>query len=110
MRISAAGLASTMAVAIDQILRLAPSISGPIEPVVSSTKATSTIGSAAACVAEANGARQGVRQNARASALVTFPIMFPLQKRFSDAPRVPFHRGWRGPELRLTTGGLAAGV
>ena len=44
MRISACGLASTMAVAIDQILRLAPSISGPIEPVVSSTKATSTIG------------------------------------------------------------------
>ena len=36
--------ASTMVVAIDQILRLAPSISGPIEPVVSSTKATSTIG------------------------------------------------------------------
>ena len=33
-----------MAVAIDQILRLAPSISGPIEPVVSSTKATSTTG------------------------------------------------------------------
>src|SRR5665213_1187654 len=33
-----------MAVAIDQILRLAPSISGPVEPVVSSTKATSTIG------------------------------------------------------------------
>ena len=36
-----------MAVAIDQILRLAPSISGPIEPVVSSTKATSTTGLAA---------------------------------------------------------------
>ena len=37
-----------IAVAIDQILRLAPSISGPIEPVVSSTKATSTIGFGAA--------------------------------------------------------------
>ncbi len=33
-----------IAVAIDQILRLAPSISGPIEPVVSSTNATSTTG------------------------------------------------------------------
>src|SRR6478609_1360769 len=44
MRTSASGLASMMAVAIDQILRLAPSISGPIEPVVSSTNATSTIG------------------------------------------------------------------
>src|SRR5262250_2355959 len=44
MRISASGLVSTMAVAIDQIFRLAPSISGPIEPVVSSTNATSTIG------------------------------------------------------------------
>ena len=33
-----------MAVAIDQIFRLAPSISGPIEPVVSSTNATSTMG------------------------------------------------------------------
>src|SRR5262245_41449881 len=42
MRISASGLESTIAVAIDQILRLAPSISEPIEPVVSSTNATST--------------------------------------------------------------------
>src|SRR4030095_13752094 len=44
MRMSASGEQSMIAVAIDQILRLAPSISGPIEPVVSSTKATSTIG------------------------------------------------------------------
>src|SRR5882724_11470173 len=43
MRISASGLLSTMAVAIDQILRLAPSISPPIEPVVSRTNATSTV-------------------------------------------------------------------
>ena len=35
-------LPATIAVAIDQILRLAPSINPPIEPVVSSTKATST--------------------------------------------------------------------
>src|SRR3954470_24222051 len=49
MRISASGLESTIAVAIDQILRLAPSINPPIEPVVSSTKATSTVGLACAC-------------------------------------------------------------
>ena len=45
---SASGLESTIAVAIDQILRLAPSIRPPIEPVVSSTKATSTAGFATA--------------------------------------------------------------
>src|SRR5207244_1092927 len=44
MRISASGEQSMMVVAIDQILRLAPSISGPIEPVVSSTNTTSTTG------------------------------------------------------------------
>src|SRR5882757_378790 len=48
MRMSASGLESTMAVAIDQILRLAPSIRPPIEPVVSSTNATSTVGLATA--------------------------------------------------------------
>ena len=47
MRISASGLQSISVVAIDQILRLAPSISGPIEPVVSSTNTTSTTGSRA---------------------------------------------------------------
>ena len=45
---SASGLESTIAVAIDQIFRLAPSIRPPIEPVVSSTKATSTVGLASA--------------------------------------------------------------
>jgi hypothetical protein len=48
MRMSASGLLSTIAVAIDQILRLAPSIKPPTEPVVSSTKATSTVGLASA--------------------------------------------------------------
>src|SRR3954464_9239674 len=48
MRMSASGLESTIAVAIDQILRLAPSIRAPIEPVVSSTNATSTAGFAIA--------------------------------------------------------------
>jgi hypothetical protein len=41
-------LESAIAVAIDQILRLAPSIRPPIEPVVSSTNATSTVGFATA--------------------------------------------------------------
>src|SRR6202171_1642234 len=45
---SASGLESTIAVAIDQILRLAPSIRPPIEPAVSSTNATSTVGLATA--------------------------------------------------------------
>ena len=49
MRISASGLESTIAVAIDQIFRLAPSIRPPIDPVVSSTNATSTVGLAMAC-------------------------------------------------------------
>src|SRR5712672_776573 len=48
MRISASGLASTIAVAIDQIFRFAPSIRPPIEPVVSRTKATATAGFATA--------------------------------------------------------------
>src|SRR6185369_17542532 len=48
MRMSASGLESTIAVAIDQILRLAPSSRPPIEPVVSSTNATSTAGFATA--------------------------------------------------------------
>ena len=45
---SASGLESTIAVAIDQILRLAPSSRPPIDPVVSSTNATSTAGFATA--------------------------------------------------------------
>src|SRR5262245_47718173 len=60
MRISAAGLASTIAVAIDQILRLAPSINGPIEPVVSSTNATSTIGLPFGAPKSSDAARTGV--------------------------------------------------
>src|SRR5882757_8105431 len=48
MRMSASGLLSTIAVAIDQIFLLAPSIRPPIEPVVSSTNATSTVGFALA--------------------------------------------------------------
>src|SRR4029453_3033518 len=72
MRMSASGLESTIAVAIDQILRLAPSIRAPIEPVVSSTNATSTTGfakagdrlddsdRAARARAKADGAMRGI--------------------------------------------------
>src|SRR6185369_1155296 len=72
MRMSASGLESTIAVAIDQILRLAPSSRPPIEPVVSSTNATSTAGFATAddrpddseravsATAKADGAMRGI--------------------------------------------------
>src|SRR3954454_67911 len=63
MRMSASGLESTIAVAIDQILRLAPSIRPPIEPVVSSTNATSTVGFARACDSPAQSGR-AARANA----------------------------------------------
>src|SRR5689334_15368621 len=75
MRISASGEQSMIAVAIDQILRLAPSISGPIEPVVSSTKATSTTGLAAAGVVNKN---DGASAKASAAACTTWRNMvFP---------------------------------
>src|SRR5688572_6153983 len=47
MRRSGRGVPSPMRRAMDQIRRLAPSISPPMLPVVSSTKATSTRGAAA---------------------------------------------------------------
>src|SRR5882724_7641958 len=60
MRMSASGEQSMIAVAIDQILRLAPSISGPIEPVVSSTKATSTTGFAMRLMSASAGSANAV--------------------------------------------------
>ena len=104
MRISASGLVSTIDVAIDQIFRLAPSISGPIEPVVSSTKPTSTTGLAAACVATTNG----TRKTARANALASLANMIHPSKWFSDGAIIFLLRGGRGPGLRLAVGGLAA--
>src|SRR5436305_1213123 len=65
MRMSALGLESTIAVAIDQILRLAPSSRPPIEPVVSSTNATSTAGFATADDSPADSDR-AVRARAKA--------------------------------------------
>src|ERR1700704_2689015 len=69
MRISASGLESTIAVAIDQILRLAPSIRPPIEPVVSSTNATSTVGFTEACDSPAESGR-AASANARERSVV----------------------------------------
>src|SRR5262245_43881021 len=62
---SASGLESTIAVAIDQILRLAPSIRAPIEPVVSRTNATSTVGRAAAEWAADSGRMASANANTR---------------------------------------------
>src|SRR5260221_7333039 len=75
MRMSASGLESAIAVAIDQILRLAPSIRPPIEPVVSRTKATSTVGLA---TAPENAADSGIVAiaNARARMAMTGFMVF----------------------------------
>src|SRR5437868_1598183 len=104
MRISASGLVSTIAVAIDQILRLAPSIRPPIEPVVSSTKATSTAGFADAD----DGVRKGrlartVRLVAKASVRVTMrgivvllQCVRPLESRFPRLRGSLREKSWRG--------------
>src|SRR5258707_12730821 len=87
MRISAFGLESTIAVAIDQIFRFAPSIRPPIEPVVSRTKATSTVGFATAADIPAE------RDAARAKTKVRIPmrgIVVLLQCFVPSEPR--FHR------------------
>src|SRR5215475_2791075 len=86
MRISASGLESTIAVAIDQIFRLAPSIRPPIEPVVSSTKATSTAGFAVATEGfakgrEARAAKASVRVTMR-GIVVLLQCVRPLLSRF----------------------------
>src|SRR4051812_21419411 len=98
MRMSASGLLSRIAVAIDQILRLAPSIRAPMEPVVSSTKATSTVGRAWAGDAIAKNGRV-VRAKANARNFVTDvmgspPVALSLEQRFHR-----LHGGVR-PELR----------
>src|SRR5262245_22637489 len=104
MRTSACGLASTIAVAIDQILRLAPSISGPIEPVVSSTNATSTIGFAVALAGKANGAIR----NARARALTRLGNMNHPSVQFSPGRMFPGFHGWGRREMGLAIGAIAA--
>src|SRR5262245_5771851 len=111
MRISASGVQSMMVVAIDQILRLAPSISGPIEPVVSSTNTTSTTGlpvSGGPVSATAAGAKTA-GASAKASAIacamcrnMRFPPDAPLSRHApvdSGPAQVPIaarHRRIRG--------------
>src|SRR3954452_2562190 len=89
MRISASGLESTIAVAIDQILRLAPSISPPIEPVVSRTNATSTVGLAMARD-KADDMGKAASAKARAGMAMTALMGFP-----------PMVRSWNQVPHRL---------
>src|SRR5262245_57129576 len=113
MRMSACGLASTIAVAIDQILRLAPSISGPIEPVVSSTKATSTTGldaglklgasgDATAAVVMASNAAKLAGSTARSR----LAIMRNPPEKNPDAAMIGRVRGCPWPGLRPGIGGF----
>src|SRR5262245_20396618 len=110
MRTSAPGNSSTMAVAIAQILRFAPSIRGPIEPVVSSTKATSTTGLALASgpedsvgAANADGTGDNATRPASTRARVMLANMGVTL--WNASPPGMFHdlHDWRGSELRLTT-------
>src|SRR4029079_10896445 len=102
---SAAGFESTIAVAMDQILRLAPSISPPIEPVVSSTKATSTVGLARADDGMAKGrvartkAKAGLTMRGIA---VLLRCVVPWVRRFHR------HRGSLRSETRRATYQFAA--
>src|SRR5262245_36491055 len=103
MRMSASGEQSMIAVAIDQILRLAPSISGPMEPVVSSTKATSTTGLAAAGVVKTNDGASA-KASAAACAIwrnMVFPPARPWAEKFRGI------RDRLGPELRQAIDGFA---
>src|SRR2546421_11397961 len=90
MRMSASGLESTMAVAIDQIFRFAPSINPPIEPVVSSTKATSTVGFATAAD---RPAERGRAVRARTKAWVTMRGIVISSSVLSLGTKVPRLRG-----------------
>src|SRR5471032_85015 len=87
MRMSASGLESTIAVAIDHILRLAPSIRPPIEPVVSSTKATSTVGLAAAADRPAESERVA-KANANERKATGFIVLLQCCVPGSDVPVV----------------------
>src|SRR5262245_55300228 len=101
MRTSASGLQSRIEVAIDQIFRFAPSIRAPIEPVVSSTNATSTTGLAAAGYA-------AVRANERA---MTDNIRFmgsPVDMSQPPTAMLDRIRDFAAPELRRAVG--ATGV
>src|SRR6202171_4086137 len=90
MRMSASGLLSTIAVAIDQILRLAPSIRPPIDPVVSRTNATSTDGLALAAE-NAPDRPMAVNASAKILADVTGFIFFSSWFRPSELRFPPLH-------------------
>src|SRR4051794_37365585 len=102
MRISVSGLASTIARAIDQIFRLAPSISPPIEPVVSTTKATSTSALACAGADEKQNGRNAASNAARRIFLTM--ALHPIRRH--PARNIPALRDLSGSELRHTIGGL----
>src|SRR5882757_5244428 len=95
---SASGLESTIAVAIDQIFRLAPSINPPIEPVVSSTKATSTAGFA---IAADRPPDHGSIARANANERSVMPdFMAPLRLFRPSEPRFRWLRGGARSESR----------
>src|SRR5438132_14341919 len=98
MRMSASGLESTIVVAIDQILRLAPSINPPIDPVVSSTKATSTVGFA---IADDRPVDKGNAARANASERSVKPDFIGLLLVFRPSePRFPSLHGGVRPKTR----------
>src|SRR5579863_5678292 len=116
MRISASGLLSTIAVAIDQILRLASSIRPVIEPVVSRTKATSTAGFATAAPTPDDSARPA-RANAseRKAGSVGFMILLQCSVPCTEVPggtrsvraeiKAWWVRNWGLPGLEYLFGG-----
>src|SRR3954451_15363410 len=107
MRMSASGLESTIAVAIDQILRLAPSSRPPIEPVVSSTNATSTAGFATA-EDRPDDSDRAVRARAKADGAMRGIVGSPPASCPSEA-RFPRLRGASRSQKRLATDKFVAG-
>src|SRR5450631_4400885 len=106
MRISASGLESTIAVAIDQILRLAPSIRPPIEPVVSRTKATSTVALALAAEYTADSGRVASAKASARMVIERFMVLLQCSVPWNQGfPRFTFPRGRKqggaGTKLRL---------
>ena len=99
MRISASGLQSTIVVAIDQILRLAPSISGPIEPVVSSTNTTSTTG-LRACRRCRRASTAPAANASTAACAMCLSMDVPSRKRRRPARKLRALRVAAAPELR----------
>src|SRR5258708_12505867 len=106
MRISASGLESTIAVAIDQIFRLAPSINPPIDPVVSRTKATSTVGFATAADRPADSGSVARANASERSAIPDFMILLRVFR--PSEPRFPWLQGGHRPKTRPGRSALSA--